>query len=468
MRFPLTNAVRVLGFAIALAVCGCAVNSDGTLSPGMRGSLNWHRDAPEADVKAYLDQMALDELCRYWGAEPPPGVGKAKLEALARRGKSPSDCPSTFPVYGMGTAAGSGGAIPRAAAERGDDSGRPIESAAPRREGLYGTFVVNGSVGAVAMTDEAVWAIVAVPQRVPYPNTHSLVRSGIASGHAAELATIGGHGGGQLLVAEGSLWAAEGFGGKKVHRVDPATGKIIASIDVPRNPTGLAHGAGSIWVVASEKENAFGVSGWAVFRIDPATNRIVAIVPIVATDPFDSTFSPAMLAFAGGSVWTGDALTGAIVRFDPAGERVIATIEGPRIESRDSPAGYSLHSVADRILLRRSGFKIDRSARAAVPTEVTVWAIDSATNRIAGEPARLVREGVVLAFIDGVGWLGSTRTDGLVRVDPITLQALGQPVSVGHPVYGIAGGGRSLLAIAGAGRTAGDKSPLSWVTRIVP
>ena len=124
--------------------------------------------------------------------------------------------------------------------------------------------------------------------------------------------------------------------------------------------------------------------------------------------------------------------------------------------------------MADRILLRRSGFKIDRSAPAAVPTDVTVWAIDSATNRIAGEPARLVREGVVLAFIDGVGWLGSTRTDGLVQVDPITLQALGQSVSVGHPVYGIAGGGRSLIAIAGAGRTAGDKSPLSWVTRIVP
>jgi streptogramin lyase len=185
-------------------------------------------------------------------------------------------------------------------------------------------------------------------------------------------------------------------------------------------------------------------------------------------EPPANNFSAPMLQFASGTLWTGDALTGTVVRIDPANNRVVATIEAPRTESTDSRRYfYSLHAVGDRLLLQRLGIKGKRGADSLV-TDVTVSQIDPETNRFAGEPAQLVRDGAVLAFVDGVAWLGSTQEDGLTRMDPATLRALAKPIMVGHPVYAIAGGRGSLLAIAGARRTAGDNSGTSWVTRVVP
>lgn len=366
---------------------------------------------------------------------------------------------------------GSGNAPPKAVDGVEDDLGRQIDAVPRRLPALKGTFTVTGSVDALAETEEAVWAIVAVPQRL-LP-THSLIRSDIPSGHAADLGNIGGFAGGALTVAEGSVWAAEGAGGEKVHRIDPASGRIIASIDVSRNPMGLAYGAGAIWVTAADKVNKAGgvllsVRGLSLYRIDPATNRVVASVSIPIADPPANTMPGTMLAFVGNAVWTGDAWSGTVVRIDPAGERVVATLEAPQLESSGARGIYSLRTIGDRLLLTRYGYKGGRGAEANLVTELTVWQIDQATNRITGEPAHLAREGVVLAIIDGVGWLGSSRVDGLTRVNPMTLQPLAQPLMVGHPVYAIAGGGGSLCAIAGARRTAGDDRNISWVTCVAP
>jgi sugar lactone lactonase YvrE len=311
-----------------------------------------------------------------------------------------------------------------------------------------------------------VWALVAVPQRA-LP-THSLIRSDIASGHANDLGRIGGFAGGEIVIAEGSLWAAEGAGGDKVHRIDPANGKTVATVQVNRNPTGLVHGAGSIWVTAAERSSVLGVQGLAVYRIDPAENRIVGSVPVPLPDSPAEGIPWAMLAFARGAVWTGDSRTGAIARIDPAAGRVVATIERPRTEASAKRYGFTLHSAGDRLVLVRRGFRIERGVQSAPVTDVTVWEIDTEANRIAGEPAQVARDGVVLCYVDGVAWLGSTRVDRLTRVDPITLQPLGPALSVGHPVYVIAGRGGSLLAIGGAGRTAGEDRPISWITRVVP
>lgn len=348
--------------------------------------------------------------------------------------------------------------------------GTAAAGTARRLEALKGSFTVNGAVDSVTVTEDAVWAIVAVPQRL-LP-THSLIRSDIASGHAADVGRIGGFAGGALLLAEGAVWAAEGLGGEKVHRVDPATGRIVASIAVARNPTGLAHGAGAIWVVASEESNKAGslllnVTGLALYRIDPGMNQVVASIPIPMADRPANTTIPAMVAFAGGAVWAGDSLTGSVLRVDPADNRIAATIDPPRAESTDVRRNHALRAVGDRVLLQRFGFRLPRGAGVATVTDITVWEIDAATNRFADRPAEVMRDGVVLAYVDGAAWLGSTRTDGLVRVDPATLQPLGPPVSVGHPVYALAGGRDSLLAIAGARRTAGDERDISWITRVV-
>lgn len=356
-----------------------------------------------------------------------------------------------------------------------DDGAAPVAGAARRLPALRGSFTTHGAVDATAITDEAVWAIVAAPGRgIASLPTHWLVRSDIRSGRADDLARIGGLVGGDLTVAEGSVWAAEGAGGDKVHRIDPTTGKTVASIAVTRNPMALAYGAGAIWVSASAKVNKVGgvllsASGLAVFRIDPVTNQVVASVPLPTPEPAANDFVSAGLAFASSAVWACDTLSGTVVRIEPAGERVVATIAAPRTDSSEVRRYfYSLHAVGDRLALRRNGIKDTRGPDAGVVTDVTVWQIEPETNQFAGEPAQLVRDGAVLAFVEGVAWLGDTRTDGLTRVDPIKLQPLGEPLLVSHPVYAIAGGRGSLLAIAGAGRTAGGDRNMSWVRRVMP
>ena len=94
----LTNAVRAIQVIACAAACGCAVNSDGSISPGFRGSRAWHQNAPAADVVAHYDKMSLEELCENWwlshrsGSSPSAAGDNAKLDALARRGKSLQDC----------------------------------------------------------------------------------------------------------------------------------------------------------------------------------------------------------------------------------------------------------------------------------------------------------------------------------------------------------------------------------------
>ncbi len=65
-----------------------------------------------------------------------------------------------------------------------------------------------------------------------------------------------------LAVAYGSVWVTGGGG---VDRVDPATGEVVATIDVPRaDESDIAAGDGHIWVTA----------GGAIVGIDASTNQV--------------------------------------------------------------------------------------------------------------------------------------------------------------------------------------------------
>lgn len=89
---------RIGILALSVLAGACAINSNGTLSPGFRGSAFWHEKAPATDVMAYYDEMTFDELCELWwlshrsGSNPSAVGDKARLDAFARRGKAVSDC----------------------------------------------------------------------------------------------------------------------------------------------------------------------------------------------------------------------------------------------------------------------------------------------------------------------------------------------------------------------------------------
>jgi hypothetical protein len=172
-----------------------------------------------------------------------------------------------------------------------------------------------------------------------------------------------------LAVGEGSVWVA-GWEQKAVWRVDPRTGLIVARVDLPETPIGLAVGGGAVWVVTYRERG----EPLTVQRIDPGTLSIVTTVQLPEAEmtqtnyvwPLSITVGPdavwvghrvglryqsrlrridlttnqltasipishwaRQLAFHGGSLWV--AGSGSLSRIDPSTNRVIATMGGASI-----------------------------------------------------------------------------------------------------------------------------------------
>lgn len=79
---------------------GCAINSDGSITAGFRGSSAWIQNAPRIDVEARYDAMSLLELCNLWRDEsrdshsrlPRKRILEELTNAFERRGLPPSSC----------------------------------------------------------------------------------------------------------------------------------------------------------------------------------------------------------------------------------------------------------------------------------------------------------------------------------------------------------------------------------------
>jgi DNA-binding beta-propeller fold protein YncE len=111
---------------------------------------------------------------------------------------------------------------------------------------------------------------------------------------------------GTLRTGFGSLWSSSD---DVVHRLDPATGRVLASFDTG-NARDLAIGPDSVWVTTSSE----------VIRIDPATSHIVARISVpdargVAAD--------------GGTVVATQFRTHRLVRIDPVRNAVVDSLVLP-------------------------------------------------------------------------------------------------------------------------------------------
>ena len=71
-----------------------------------------------------------------------------------------------------------------------------------------------------------------------------------------------------LAWAEGTLWVGE-YRARKIHQIDPQTGKILRSIDSNRFVTGVTWVDGELWHGTWEGEES------DVRRIDPATGEVL-------------------------------------------------------------------------------------------------------------------------------------------------------------------------------------------------
>ena len=156
-------------------------------------------------------------------------------------------------------------------------------------------WVLTG-VGTVVQVDPATNALVGKPLRVP------------ADAEA-------------IAVGQGALWVTRGAPGDlagprqdTLTRIDPASGRTVATIKVGRAPLDVAVTPGAVWVT-----NAGGDS---VTRIDPQTNRL-------SGRPVRTGASPQSLAVGGGSLWVANHDARTVTRIDLASGTVVADIPVP-------------------------------------------------------------------------------------------------------------------------------------------
>jgi hypothetical protein len=111
-----------------------------------------------------------------------------------------------------------------------------------------------------------------------------------------------------VAFGDGSVWATvdkTGTTSAKLVRIDPATGSVIASVDVVGSPWDVAIGSGYAWVAPNDDANPYAVA------VSTASNRVVASVKLSQGLP--SVTVRGKSAWFAGSLTSGDTLLGGVV-----------------------------------------------------------------------------------------------------------------------------------------------------------
>jgi YVTN family beta-propeller protein len=115
----------------------------------------------------------------------------------------------------------------------------------------------------------------------------------IAAAVAIPVFALGGGSGGSEAIAS--------IDANAVGVIDPATGRLVASIPVGTRPNSLAAGEGSVWVTNLNADT--------VSRINPSTNTKEQTIQVGN--------SPQGVAVGGGFVWVANSLDGTVSKIDP-------------------------------------------------------------------------------------------------------------------------------------------------------
>jgi len=108
----------------------------------------------------------------------------------------------------------------------------------------------------------------------------------------------------------GAVWVIGDWSDPRLWRIDPSTGRIAATLELPFQPRTFAVGAGALWVVDP--------LGDRVARLDPETGKVTAMVPVGR--------GASGVAVGAGSVWVTNHLDDTVSRIDPARRQVTDTI----------------------------------------------------------------------------------------------------------------------------------------------
>jgi DNA-binding beta-propeller fold protein YncE len=222
-----------------------------------------------------------------------------------------------------------------------DDVGEPTQLAKldPNSGRVVQLLQEPGTTAGIAYAGAGLWATVAESTQ----SNATLELIDPMSG-AVEQSTAVGADPFDVHLAFGSLWVANHHS-EYVTRVDPASGRVVATVHTGRTPSydgWITDGAGAVWV-----------SDWVdnvLFKIDPATNRaaVALTIPNTGLGQGSAAFT---LAFGAGALWVVDQEGNYLIRVDPSTDKMVSAIPIP--DGSAYPAfgdGYLWVASGDEIL----------------------------------------------------------------------------------------------------------------------
>jgi YVTN family beta-propeller protein len=248
------------------------------------------------------------------------------------------------------------------------------------------------------------------------------------------------------VVAPDAVWVTN-EPGNTVHKLDPRTNKVAASVEVGKRPcSGLALGFGSLWVPSCMDKT--------LSRVDLKTNKVVATIPVGPAD------SEGGLAAGPDSIWMLSDRKGVLSRIDPETNHLVAEIQVPSgsavcVIGEDGAVWVS--STEQNLVVRvdpKTNLITDRIAVGPQPRFTAagggaVWTLnqgDGTVSRIDVRSKKLVTNidtgapgtGGEIAYGEGFVWV--TMFDlPLTQIDPDTNKVIrqwagagGDSVRVGH------------------------------------
>jgi DNA-binding SARP family transcriptional activator/ABC-type branched-subunit amino acid transport system substrate-binding protein/DNA-binding beta-propeller fold protein YncE len=216
-----------------------------------------------------------------------------------------------------------------------------------------------------------------------------------------------------VLVAAGAAALLRGVGGDDEARaagalaLDPATGKVVASVPLGTSPSAVALGEGSVWIVDADDRT--------VSQIDAETRQAVRT--------FSTSATPTDVAVGAGGVWIGNGpsagslLPTSVTRLDPETGLVDATIELPL------PPGASLNSVIAGF--SRQHIAASEDAVWVINPDLSVSRIDPRSNRIVASIDDVRAESIAAG--EGDVWI--TEGGRVTEIDP-SVNAVARRVAV--------------------------------------
>lgn len=266
-------------------------------------------------------------------------------------------------------------------------------------------------------------------------DTGELVPTDLPPAEEIEVITVGGFPN-AVAVGAGGVWVVRD--GRRLIRVDPVTGAIVAKIGAgdelgSERPCGVAVAKDAVWVTTvsgnlvriNPKTNRFSPNAGTVTRIDPATGAVVAVIEVGGY--------PQGIAAGFRGVWVASGnppsgVNGAVTRIDPRTNEAVSVIPVPDVPEYVVAGAGAVWVTAETGTIRR---------------------IEPGTNALLDPPIAIAETGRTLVAVggDSVWALVMSGPDSLgaaVEVDPRTEEVVGESVELDKAPLGMAFGAGAL------------------------